>query len=141
MPEEDKDNLEKLRAYMETIYVKTEVESKKEVKQSEKKSIGSVVRQCVRVQQQEGESISEYVKRAEVYSVLVQQGGHMSVMEGVMLQEGLRDKVMKQKLEDECFEDWLVTPTLTPPLFSSCAAAHISITVCCTTADCTTTSL
>ena len=63
----------------------------------------------MRVQQQEGESISEYVKRAEVYSVLVQQGGHMSVVEGVMLQEGLRDKVMKQQLEDECVEDWQVT--------------------------------
>ena len=44
MPKEDEGNLEKLWAYMEKMYVKKEVESKKGVKQSEKKSIGSVVR-------------------------------------------------------------------------------------------------
>ena len=41
--------------------------------------------------------MDKYVKRAQqVYGALVQQGGYMSVVAGVMLQEGLQNEAIKQ---------------------------------------------
>eukprot|EP00386_Alphamonas_edax_P004505 GDKI01014212.1.p1 GENE.GDKI01014212.1~~GDKI01014212.1.p1 ORF type:complete len:364 (-),score=111.04 GDKI01014212.1:88-1179(-) len=95
---------------MEYLKKKHGVKTADKCETVQQKSIGSMVRQCLRVQQQEGESLNEHMKRAQqVFGALVQQGGEMSVVAGVMLQAGVCSEAIKQQLADECVEEWQVT--------------------------------